>query len=331
MWDPKAYVKKLYDQELGFRGGQEKQAGRYFFISKEFSGYFPPLSTIIKNDYAIINIIPPQSDKVVMASFKYHNSKLAENKSNGRDEYRIYLNTDIDPGGDYFKPGDIIILHKESSTEDTVYRTYHFSAIQQGKEYNKLEDLLKKYSSSRVQSSHALVPVEEMSFISEKVDFNVEKKIIPVNVQKDALKEPVISEIAEEEREEMTRLVRSTSFRDLVMFFYDCKCAVTETVISFSSLYNLEAAHIIPRQYKGQNSPKNGIALNRDMHWAFDKGFFTLDGKYNIIVHDVVNKLPLLAAVDRKKILLPSDKRAWPSEVALKWHRENIFGLFLNY
>jgi predicted restriction endonuclease len=36
-------------------------------------------------------------------------------------------------------------------------------------------------------------------------------------------------------------------------------------------------------------------------------------------------------SVQNKKIFLPQDKRAWPSADALKWHRKNIYGLFINF
>lgn len=45
---------------------------------------------------------------------------------------------------------------------------------------------------------------------------------------------------------------------------------------------NLEAAHIWPRSHKGLYLPSNGIALCRDMHWAFDKGMFTVDDNLTV-------------------------------------------------
>lgn len=66
---------------------------------------------------------------------------------------------------------------------------------------------------------------------------------------------------------------------------YKQKCAITGNVIQYKSFMNLEAAHIWPRSHKGLYLPSNGIALCRDMHWAFDKGMFTIGDDFKVIVH----------------------------------------------
>ena len=63
------------------------------------------------------------------------------------------------------------------------------------------------------------------------------------------------------------------------------KKILTGNVIQYKSFMNLEAAHIWPRSHKGLYLPSNGIALCRDMHWAFDKGMFTIGDDFKIIVH----------------------------------------------
>jgi hypothetical protein len=32
--------------------------------------------------------------------------------------------------------------------------------------------------------------------------------------------------------------------------------------------------------------------------------------------------------IDGRRILLPEDKRAWPSLEAIKWHSDRVFGIF---
>jgi hypothetical protein len=64
------------------------------------------------------------------------------------------------------------------------------------------------------------------------------------------------------------------------------------------------------------------------MHWAFDNGFFTFDKEFRVVVHDAVVGNDSLKVINGKKIFLPRDERAWPSEEALGWHRENVFGIF---
>jgi putative restriction endonuclease len=50
-------------------------------------------------------------------------------------------------------------------------------------------------------------------------------------------------------------------------------------------LVEAQAAHIIPRRINGSDDPRNGIALSRTAHWAFDQGMFTISDQYEIIVH----------------------------------------------
>jgi len=329
MWDSKVYIRKLYAQELGFRRGTPGQAGRYIFISKSFAGYFPPLSDAVLNDNVIIKTIPDRSDKIVLATFKYHNSKIVHCQPNGRDEYRLYLNSEIDPQRNYFKIDDIIMLHKFVTPDDLFYKAYRYSKTENPEEYQLLEKLLYKYGSGQLHT-HALVPREEIKFLKTGETLRIREKIIPEEVQKNAFSEPIESDFTEDRREQITRLVRSSSFRDLVLFFYESKCAITESAISYSYLCNLEAAHIIPREHKGQNSVKNGLALSRDFHWAFDKGFYTINDEYVLTIHPEAKNNQILVNFNNKKIFLPQDKRAWPSLEALQWHKKHIYGSFLN-
>ena len=46
----------------------------------------------------------------------------------------------------------------------------------------------------------------------------------------------------------------------------------------------MEAAHIKPKSHGGLYLPNNGMALCRDLHWAFDKGFFTIDDDYDYVI-----------------------------------------------
>lgn len=136
---------------------------------------------------------------------------------------------------------------------------------------------------------------------------------------------------SEDQNVEDTRgasLFNSDSFRDFVMLAYGYKCAITGKVIGYKNLLNLEAAHIQPKAQAGTFLPCNGIALCRDMHWAFDKGFITISDELKIIVHKEMQKSILMEYSDQK-IFTPVDPYFQPEKKFLKHHRENIFGLFL--
>ncbi len=55
--------------------------------------------------------------------------------------------------------------------------------------------------------------------------------------------------------------------------------------IACNGFSNLEAAHIMPQSHNGSFLLCNGIAMSRDMHCVFDKGFFMIEDDYTIIVH----------------------------------------------
>ena len=69
---------------------------------------------------------------------------------------------------------------------------------------------------------------------------------------------------------------------------------------------NLEAAHIWPRSHKGLYLPSNGIALCRDMHWAFDKGMFTIGDDFKVIVHPDVES-DYLQQYNNKSLYIPEN------------------------
>lgn len=324
------YARKLYDQELGYRKGKPKKAGRYFFISKDCIAYFPPLSTLVKNDYVLIKIVPPHSQNAVLSNYIYHNDKITDKKPYGRDEYRLYLNSDTDPGRNFFRSGDIVVLYRYNIETESVYKIFHFPITKKDSHYRKIDQLI---AESKIKGGHALIEAAQVPFITLPKRIGLEKRIIPQEVMDDILSEPLQPLPPEVMEDEFifTRMIRENNFRDLVLFFYDYKCAVAGSVMRYKNLVNLEAAHIIPDTHGGPPHPKNGLSLSKDFHWAFDKGFFTIDEKYKVIIHNKVKSIPVLSEINGKNIFLPEDSRARPSKFALDWHRKHVFGIFFKF
>ena len=125
----------------------------------------------------------------------------------------------------------------------------------------------------------------------------------------------------------MASLFNSVSFRDFVMTGYEYKCAITGNVIRFGSFMNLEAAHICPRSHQGLYLPSNGIALCRDMHWAFDKGMFTVDDNFRVNVHPDIES-DYLRQYNNKQLFIPENTFFRPDINNLHYHQSNIYGLF---
>ena len=124
------------------------------------------------------------------------------------------------------------------------------------------------------------------------------------------------------------KIARSSAFRARVSAIYRETCAVC----GFSHRHpvgrsEVEAAHIVPRHQRGADDARNGIALCRSHHWAFDQGLFSIDDNKKVVVarrakEDMKNSH--LAALDGRQIARPTEMTLEPSLEAIRWHRENI-------
>lgn len=324
------YIKRLGRQELGLTADNRIARGRYFYISKEYLEFFPALSKTIKNDNVLLPIIPPFSDNKIYCTYVFHNDKFNTHEGT-RDEYRIYLNIDIDPNRNYFELDDIVVFERIET--DSVIPLYILDRFPVGHaSYRELGDILNEFSGTRARA-HTLFEGElpflpQRNIIPEEVGVIVPQKVRELVV----IQQNEILEAEEDETDiENTRgasLFRSESFRDFVLLAYGHKCAITRVGIAYKNLNNLEAAHIQPRAHLGNYLPCNGIALSRDMHWAFDKGLITVSDDYKIIVHEEI-KNTILNEYSGREIIIPIDTYFRPEKKYLKHHRENVFGLFL--
>ena len=89
----------------------------------------------------------------------------------------------------------------------------------------------------------------------------------------------------------------------------------------------IEAAHIVPKSQKGSDDIRNGVALCKRHHWAFDYGLLGIDKKNKIQVSSRAVSLKenkILLEFQDKKIFLPEQKPLFPSQEALEWHRCNV-------
>jgi hypothetical protein len=322
------YIKKVGFQEAGSPDKNGKlQRGKYILVSKKSEDFFPPLSQTEFNDTIILPIVPPDSNKKVYCRYIYHNDKYhGSTAKSPRNEYRLYINSDLDPTRSYFKPDDIIVFNKiETEDNVSIYQTISFRPEENN--YKVLDDLI---ANSELYGGHALIK-EKISFIDDST-LNIEglEIVVPEDVKNVVKKkQEEYSKDSSEEIEETkgANLFNSVSFRDFVLLGYQNKCAITSEAIYYDKLINLEAAHIKPKSHSGSFLPCNGIAMSRDIHWAFDKGMFTINDDYTITVHKDI-KNTILSKYDNQKINVPKEDFFKPEKNFLKYHKEKVFGLF---
>jgi hypothetical protein len=131
---------------------------------------------------------------------------------------------------------------------------------------------------------------------------------------------------------QVSRQKRDAAFRSIVLTNYGYTCAVTGQ--RFHSPHHVEAdgAHIIGKEVRGTDDPRNGIALSKSAHWAFDRGIFTISDQYEVVVNPKISSASVAnfpaMELDRRKILLPNDPYYRPHPDALAWHKQERFDRF---
>jgi putative restriction endonuclease len=132
---------------------------------------------------------------------------------------------------------------------------------------------------------------------------------------------PVVQQVA-------NRKLRDTAFaKQVVGVAYHGRCAITGLRITNGlGRAEVEAAHIKPVEHDGPDSPRNGIALSRTVHWMFDRGLISIDDNYDVLI--AKGKLPedaLRLINPERKLLVPDIQRYQPHPQFLRFHRERIF------
>jgi hypothetical protein len=131
---------------------------------------------------------------------------------------------------------------------------------------------------------------------------------------------------------QISRQKRDAAFRSLVLANYGHTCAVTGQKFHSPRHVEADGAHIIGKEVRGTDDPRNGIALSKSAHWAFDRGIFTISDQYETVVNPKVSSARVAnfpaIEVDRRKILLPDDAYYRPHPDALAWHKQEVFDRF---
>jgi putative restriction endonuclease len=123
------------------------------------------------------------------------------------------------------------------------------------------------------------------------------------------------------------RIARDVAFGKIIQEHYGNSCAVCGSKWVVKGQSEAEAAHIIPVRKNGSDDPRNGIALCRFHHWAFDNGIFTLTDGLEIRASprtvEFSSKADQIMALSGRKLVLP--ETLTPSLRAVQWHRRHTF------
>jgi putative restriction endonuclease len=125
----------------------------------------------------------------------------------------------------------------------------------------------------------------------------------------------------------IARPLRDAAFAQIVRKAYDRTCAMTGLqLVNGGGRCEIEAAHIRPVENDGPDSPRNGLALSRTVHWLFDRGFLSLEDNGTILQATKLVPEPVKRMLNPEgKIRFPNDRNSIPHSVFLRWHREHKF------
>ncbi len=147
--------------------------------------------------------------------------------------------------------------------------------------------------------------------------------------------EVILLENAKTKKLDITKIVkdvkkREKAFSRVIMRLYDYTCAACRyRIVTLNGESAVDAAHIFPFHKSFDDSIGNGISLCKLHHWSFDRGLFSIDNDYKMIVSTSFsergNEHFSLHTLQSKTILLPKEKPFRPSVSMLRWHRQNTF------
>ena len=353
------FIKILGHQEMGSRKSRDDNPnrGRYILIGKQFVSLFPYLSETNLNDCAMICIKPLFGAKrKIYSSYIYHNSKISQQQTNGRNEYRIYISNELDDSQFYTR--DLIVMRRDETVSKPLQYNDEYSYSSIAEELNNYEyflywcmdgikdfirDEINQYIETHRINANAKMFVTEPntyfpSFENLVSLYNQPQQTTHIIVDNKTQKLILDNRKESPVSNQYSKFFNANSFRDIVLATYDNKCAVTNTAISYDDFSNVQAAHIVPKASAGSFFPSNGIALRADIHWAFDMGMFTIlppkylhnkTDQYIVFVHPDLPQC-YLNQYNGKPIYLSSQssKLFEPDVNSLMYRYKNIFGTF---
>lgn len=120
---------------------------------------------------------------------------------------------------------------------------------------------------------------------------------------------------------------RDQGFRRIVVSTYDYRCALCGVrIITAEGHTVVDAAHIIPWSRSRNDDLRNGMALCKICHWAFDEGMMGVSESYDVITSRQIAANPnvpgFLLTLTGRSIIPPPDRDLWPAQQYLAEHRK---------
>jgi putative restriction endonuclease len=167
---------------------------------------------------------------------------------------------------------------------------------------------------------------EELLFESEKILAYLDNVTIEEKFKDDL--QPIEHLKGDVKFREVKTRVNQNAFRQIVLANYNNSCAISGIDVNDF----LIASHIIPwsENEKERLNPENGICFSSLYDKAFDKGYFTLNQNFEVILSKEIKKHEkkdffkrFFKEIEGTKIHLP--KKYYPNSSFLEYHRDVHF------
>ena len=155
--------------------------------------------------------------------------------------------------------------------------------------------------------THALLPASPMAYQIERLKTEAQARF----------RSRWISEPRED-----SAYIRHTLFPNVIRSLYGDTCAMCHVKATVGSASVIEAAHIMPFSDFHNDDPRNGLALCKNHHWAFDQGAITVADDYTIQMSRQIQATPSFIP-QSARIALPTESHCFPALDALAWHCKN--------
>ena len=125
----------------------------------------------------------------------------------------------------------------------------------------------------------------------------------------------------------LERPFRDAAFARTIQTAYESTCALTGLkLVNGGGRCEIEAAHIRPVADNGPDSPRNGLALSRTVHWMFDRGILSVSDVGEILLAKRLVPDPVRRMLNPDGMVKLPSSEAWaPHPIFLSYHRERIF------
>jgi putative restriction endonuclease len=136
---------------------------------------------------------------------------------------------------------------------------------------------------------------------------------------------PLVKEIVEADN--YRTAARDQGFRRIVIKAYDHRCALCGVRIITPEQHTVvDAAHIVPWSRSKNDDIRNGMALCKLCHWAFDEGMMGVSDSYEVITSRQIAADPnvpgFLLTLTGRGIIGPQERELWPARQYIAEHRQ---------